>query len=336
MPRERDQMWEYAEEDGSRARCKFCGATYAGGISLLKYHWAQIKIRDVAICSSVLEFVKNIAVASVREMERKGSKKKAKTSDYIMKSSSSSFPSGDSTQAGSSPHSTSSLKGQPTITSMVKKKEKEVVDLLIMKSIIMNNLPFNLLRSDEFKEELVAIANHGPGHVPPSSETAITKLLGTLKEQVEEYIEEVKMSWTKTGCTLMSNIWTDGKNCPHINLLVASPKGVIFLKSECCVGKVKDASYVANFISSGIEEVGPENVVQVVADNGSNYVAAVDLMRVHTKGRDLQRPAVTRFATYFLCLRSILKQEEGLRYMVPSPDWRNLNQAKSDEGREVT
>ncbi|KAG8378196.1 hypothetical protein BUALT_Bualt08G0112700 [Buddleja alternifolia] len=163
---------------------------------------------------------------------------------------------------------------QKTIFAITRKNEKENADEALVKAMIVNNIPFNVLRSEEFVAACTKIAAHGKGYVPPSSETARTKYLAKLKEEANEYVNSVKSSWVESGCTLMSDIWTDRRKRPHINLLVACPKGITFLKSECIVGSRKTAEYISKFISSGIEEIGPSNVVQFVSNNASNYIAA--------------------------------------------------------------
>ena len=60
-----------------------------------------------------------------------------------------------------------------------------------------------------------------------------------------------------------------------------------------------------------------------------------DMFRAKTDGRELKKPGVTRFATNFLCLQSILREEEALRYMVVSPEWRGLAPCKSKEGIDI-
>ncbi|KAF9607682.1 hypothetical protein IFM89_038153 [Coptis chinensis] len=60
---------------------------------------------------------------------------------------------------------------QLTLYVMLRKKEKEEADLEIARMVIANNLSFNLLRSPEFINAMEAVARHGPGYVPPSSET---------------------------------------------------------------------------------------------------------------------------------------------------------------------
>jgi hypothetical protein len=58
------------------------------------------------------------------------------------------------------------------------------------------------------------------------------------------------------------------------------------------------------------------------------------MFRAKTDDRELKKPGVTRFATNFLCLQSVLK-EDALRYMVVSPEWRGLALCKSKDGTEI-
>lgn len=390
MPREKDAFWEFVEIEGGKLRCKFCNEQFKATITRMKYHLARLERNEVRLCTGVTDEVCDLAVKAINELE--GKNKKQKLNEANKSSVGSTSVSQSQVQSGSI---SSFLKEgnegfqQPKIQLFIKKREKEHADMKIMSMIVSNNLSFNLLRSIEFKEAMVAVANHGPGYVTPSYETARTKLLASLKGQTEEYVKKVKESWATTGCTIMSDSWTDARKRPHINLLVSCPKGTIFLKSECTVGRKKDASFIADFISTGIEEIGPENVVQFISDNASNYVSAgyiveakfphifktscaahcldlileqideledvkpiltnartivkflykfqhvLDLMRVHTQGRELKRPGATRFATQFLCLQSILREEQPLRNMVASSEWRALPQSRSEDGKEI-
>ncbi|KAK1264084.1 hypothetical protein QJS04_geneDACA022322 [Acorus gramineus] len=164
---------------------------------------------------------------------------------------------------------------QSSISSLIWKKEKQTADLAIGRFFIANNIAFNVARSPEFINAIGAVANHGPGYKPPSSETIRTKLLCNLKEEATEYINVIKKnSWIEPGCTIMSDSWKDQRNRNHINLLASSIKGIVFLCSETTEGKVKDPKYLANFILRGIDEhVRRENVMQIISNNASNYIA---------------------------------------------------------------
>ena len=52
-----------------------------------------------------------------------------------------------------------------------------------------------------------------------------------------------------------------------------------------------------------------------------NHGWVLSLMRRHTQGRELVRPAVTRFATHFLTLQSLISQAQNLEKMFSSDEW---------------
>lgn len=63
-----------------------------------------------------------------------------------------------------------------------------------------------------------------------------------------------------------------------VNFLVNSPKGSVFIRSKEVSEVVKDATLLFQLLDDMVEEVGEMNVVQVVADNASNYVKAGKLL----------------------------------------------------------
>jgi hypothetical protein len=72
----------------------------------------------------------------------------------------------------------------------------------------------------------------------------------------------------------MSDGWSDRRGCHLINFLVNSPKGTYFLESVDASIECQDARMIEDLLEKRIEDVGKENVVQVVTDNGANYKAA--------------------------------------------------------------
>ena len=50
------------------------------------------------------------------------------------------------------------------------------------------------------------------------------------------------------------------------------PQGTMFLRSVDASDKVKDATLLFELLDEIIQEVGEQNVVQVITDNASNYV----------------------------------------------------------------
>lgn len=72
----------------------------------------------------------------------------------------------------------------------------------------------------------------------------------------------------------MCDWWTDGRRRTLINFLVNCPKGTIFLKSIDGSAHAKTATLCHRMMLDVIEEVGRENVIQIITDNASNFKAA--------------------------------------------------------------
>ena len=184
----------------------------------------------------------------------------------------------------------------------------------------------------------------------------------------------------------MSDGWTNGKSRCLINFLVNSPAGTWFMKSIDASDTIKNGELMFHYLDGVVEEIGEENVVQVITDNASNYVNAgmrlmekrrrlwwtpcaahcidlmledigkvnvqdttlarvrqvvkfiyghtwvLSLMRTFKKNHELLRPAITRFATSFLTLRSLYKQKQALIAMFFSEKWCSSKWAKKVEG----
>jgi hypothetical protein len=65
-----------------------------------------------------------------------------------------------------------------------------------------------------------------------------------------------------------------------------------------------------------------------------NHCFALYLMRQHTGGREILRPAPTRFATNFIALQSILNQKDALRSMVTSKEWTTTHYSKDVKAKQ--
>ena len=76
----------------------------------------------------------------------------------------------------------------------------------------------------------------------------------------------------------MTDAWTDRKGRGVMNLVVHSAHGVCFLDSVECSSARKDGKYIFDLVDKCIEDIGEENVVQVVTDNASVNVAAASLL----------------------------------------------------------
>ncbi|XP_023878095.2 uncharacterized protein LOC111990539 [Quercus suber] len=68
-----------------------------------------------------------------------------------------------------------------------------------------------------------------------------------------------------------------------------------------------------------------------------NHGVVLDLMRQDfTNGKELCRPAITRFATNFLSLQSMLRFKKELRQMFTCDKWLSYPHAKTAVGKEIS
>ncbi|PNY17483.1 HAT family dimerization domain containing protein [Trifolium pratense] len=169
-------------------------------------------------------------------------------------------------------------------------------------------------------------------------------------KETTKVIEEHKLVWKKTGCTIMSDGWTDKRRRTILNFSVNSPKGTVFLKSIDASYITKTADKIFEMIDEVVEQVGEENVVQIVTDNAANYKVAGAMLMYKRKKlywtpcaahcidlmlEDLVRPAVTRFATSYLTLRCLAENKSALIRMFTSNEWTISKFAKTADGKLI-
>ncbi|KAK8926167.1 hypothetical protein KSP39_PZI018649 [Platanthera zijinensis] len=280
-----DNGWKYGipiEEDARKIRCKFCEKTFSGGIYRLKHHLAGTK-KDVGACRAVPAEVKKemreIVVGLQEKLVKKTipnmEEKKEDIGDLKRKRE-------DRSSTGLFKRSGASTT-QSTINSIYKKGLHEEACNDIASFIYNNALPFNVVKSEEFHKMCESISRHGLGFKPPSYHDIRVKYLKQQYQQTMENISEHRAHWKKMGCTIMTDGWTDKRRRTLINFLVNNSMGTIFLKSVDASNISKTTENVFKMIDEVVDEVGEENVVQVVTDNAANYKAAGEMLMLKRK-----------------------------------------------------
>jgi hypothetical protein len=158
---------------------------------------------------------------------------------------------------------------QPTLDDHWKKQYREIAYEYIARWWYHADIPFNAACSPYYQSMWDSIIAFGRGFKGPSMHDLRGSLLQKEVESIEEYLRDFKVSWAKTGCTIMSDGWSDGKNRTIINFLVSCPQGTMFLRSVDASDRVKDANLLFELLDEVVMEVGVENVVQVITDNAS-------------------------------------------------------------------
>jgi len=71
----------------------------------------------------------------------------------------------------------------------------------------------------------------------------------------------------------MADGWIDRKTRTILNFLVNNPKGTVILKSIDASNICKTTEQIFKMIDDVVEEVGEENVIQIIIDNATSYNA---------------------------------------------------------------
>ncbi|XP_042449877.1 uncharacterized protein LOC122034629 [Zingiber officinale] len=286
-----DPGWKHGiavDENPKKVQCKYCQKVINGGIYRLKHHLAGTQ-KDVGACKAVSDDVRKEMwkiISSLQENLIKRAKE-------IERRSSDSSPLGQyedeevegakrqRREIAKNPGDLFKKRGvssQTTINGIFKKNLREEACQGIAFFFYNNAIPFHVAKSDEFKKMLDLVARHGIGFKPPSYHEIRVKYLKQQVDCTKEVIEQHKAFWKKMGCTIMTDGWTDKRRRTILNFLVNSPMGTIFLKSIDASDISKTADKIFKLMDEIVEEVGEENVVQIVTDNAANYKAAGEML----------------------------------------------------------
>uniref|UniRef100_A0A8R7PE57 DUF659 domain-containing protein n=1 Tax=Triticum urartu TaxID=4572 RepID=A0A8R7PE57_TRIUA len=125
---------------------------------------------------------------------------------------------------------------------------------------ITGGVPFNLARNPYYQESYNFITNNKlGGYVPPGYNALRTTCLA--KERT-------------TCLTIATNGWFDPQRRPILNFMAVTESGPMFLKAINTKGETKSKEYIHEKMKEVFEEIGYENVVQVITDNASNVRGA--------------------------------------------------------------
>ena len=134
---------------------------------------------------------------------------------------------------------------------------------------------FNLARNPHFIKAFQLCADRKVvGYRPPSYNRLRTSILDKEKSHVDKLLSAIKETWKGKGVSIVSDGWTDVQRRPLINFIAITDGSPMFLKAINCQGEVKDKYFISERIKEVIEEVGPQNVVQVITDNAPVCKAA--------------------------------------------------------------
>ena len=100
---------------------------------------------------------------------------------------------------------------QPSIKSIIKKSEKVEADKVMGRCLYWSHIPLSIVKNNPFWQLMCdAIAVVGPGYKSATFEELRGPILQAEKKDIGARLTEFRQSWESTGCTVMSDGWTDG------------------------------------------------------------------------------------------------------------------------------
>ena len=116
------------------------------------------------------------------------------------------------------------------------------------------------------------------GYRTTSSYEIKYKYLDIEYKDMKDYDNIQREKWNTYECTIMCDRWTGPTKLSIINFMVYLKGNTIFLKSVGASNYIKDNKYIYGLLTDVIKEVGKQNMVQIVMDNGSTFVKARKLL----------------------------------------------------------
>ncbi|CAI5509032.1 unnamed protein product [Closterium sp. Naga37s-1] len=354
--------------------CKFCDFTFEGGTTRCAIHLAKWKGqggRPVRLCKKVSPAVSEEVRGMYEEKAEKQGVKRGAAAAAI-----------DSALGAV----TGSSEKKGKITSFFGDEAacaKEDADNALCFFIAALRLPERIADDPVFRYAVQCIARAGPGYVPPNRHFIGGAGLKKVRQKLEEALAPVAASWKRDGVTVSSDMMTDRCGRPQANVLLVNDSGAVFEQAVDCHMESKTGGYIASLLRPVIDKVGPENVVAICTDGGSNYASAarkiastwphiehvpcathvLDLMmedvgkmgwakglvekggmminfvrnhhftRAYMKkggGKQVLKPAGTRFGTQYIALARLCEVRGGLAKMVLSDEWNEWTAADKD------
>lgn len=134
--------------------------------------------------------------------------------------------------------------------------------------------PFDAVNSVYFHEMVDAISSRGAGFERPSHHELRGWILKNSVEEVKNDIDRCKMTWGRTGCSILVDQWATETGRVLISFLAYCPEGVVFLKSMDATEISTSADFLYDMIKQVVDEVGVGQVLQVITSGEEQYAVA--------------------------------------------------------------
>ncbi|XP_028057107.1 uncharacterized protein LOC114261099 [Camellia sinensis] len=238
---------------------------------------------------------------------------------------------------------------QRKISTMNLQKLRERLGRAVSKFILYNRITFNAVDSEYTQPMLDVATEVGPGVKGPSAYEVSKVYLGVEHDEMIEWIGSFKGIWAERGVSIMCDGWSSLTRQHIINFLVYCNRVVtdnepaLKAAGKMSMRKRKHLYWTvcsAHCIDLMLKDIANKKSVAKVIEDGktiTNFIYnsgwVLDLIRKFTRDRELIRLAITRFATNFIAIESIVRYKQQLKAMFNSDEWKNSRYGKAKSGQ---
>ncbi|KAG2721066.1 hypothetical protein I3760_02G063800 [Carya illinoinensis] len=280
MVRPKDPFWKYAENlKNGRFSCNFCHGQFAGGISRIKWHLSGHKSHDIKVCEQVPRDIR-LAVQQVLDTPNKKDRKVDGENCSVPSSSGGHNLCKENDKDLMSQNDNNLLELNRAPNSSNGREKCQRLDKQLAKWFIIFGIDPEAIVSPIFKDFVKSIVEYGPSYQLPSTFTLKKELMLNVEKEVEEYVQNFINNPVQSGCTLMAYpSWQEADKICSVDIFGYSQIGAACLKSFrselSCGGWQEIISSIIELISSTIELLGPNHVVQLLISGGISRRAIV-------------------------------------------------------------
>ena len=168
---------------------------------------------------------------------------------------------------------------QKSIKSLFSIEDVKKVGKVISKFLLFNAIPFNVVDSGPYCQSMIdIIVEAGPSIKGPTRYQIGNTYFEEKVLRLEVYITTMKAKWPTHGCTIMYDGWSFSTRNPIINFMIYYDKSMIYYSLVDTTNISKTTYHIFSFMDKFVENVGEENVVQVVTDNEVSFKAVSMLL----------------------------------------------------------
>jgi hypothetical protein len=163
---------------------------------------------------------------------------------------------------------------QPRVDIMLQGDAKVRLGKAWSKWFHANDIPGRKADCPYFVSAVKLTQQLGEGVNIPSGRELDGPLLDRNYDDLLAQMNENKGNWARYEVTIMSDSWTGPYKMCIINFMIFCNGLMFFHSSVDAIGQSQNAEYLYKHIDHVVQEVGKKNIIQIVTDNGSNYMAS--------------------------------------------------------------